>query len=82
MVSVPSFLRCDPASSARLRFLVHRATLMSVRRIAATCACALLLLRSASAAMEGDWPYWRGPNADGMAWARTENCTWHQRMKT
>ncbi len=46
--------------------------------LVAVCACVM-----AGAAGPGDWPYWRGPNADGMAvgdapltWSATENVKW------
>src|SRR6266478_434244 len=42
-----------------------------------------LVLVAALAAAEGDWPYWRGPNADGMArgdaplrWSDKEHVAW------
>src|SRR5438874_300300 len=42
-----------------------------------------LALVSALAAGEADWPYWRGPNADGMArgdaplhWSDKEHVAW------
>ncbi|MGE5198529.1 MAG: PQQ-binding-like beta-propeller repeat protein [Rhodospirillaceae bacterium] len=51
----------------------------------AAVAVALLAwsLRAGSASGPGDWPYWRGPAADGMAvgdaplhWSATENVRW------
>jgi len=44
---------------------------------------AALALVSASAAADGDWPHWRGPNDDGMArgdaplrWSDDEHIAW------
>jgi outer membrane protein assembly factor BamB len=46
-------------------------------------AASLLQTNTHSATGPGDWPYWRGPNADGMAvgdaalkWSDTENVRW------
>src|SRR5512147_3008890 len=43
----------------------------------------LLSTGAQAAGGPGDWPYWRGPNADGMAigdaplkWSDTENVRW------
>jgi outer membrane protein assembly factor BamB len=48
----------------------------------------LLLLLCASAAFGGDWPHWRGPNANGtsadrglpVSWSTTENVVWRLEM--
>jgi len=59
---------------------------VTMRRMALVVAAAVLLVWSlpvSSASGPGDWPYWRGPAADGMAvgdapltWSATENVRW------
>lgn len=38
-----------------------------MRHTLATLACVIVCMSAGLAAAEGDWAYWRGPNADGMA---------------
>jgi hypothetical protein len=53
-----------------------------MRRAVTVLACAFVC-GSAALAMEGDWAYWRGPNADGMArgdaplhWSDSDGVRW------
>jgi len=50
---------------------------------AAAVACVMVTGPVSTAPADGNWPYWRGPNADGMApgdapltWSATENVRW------
>jgi outer membrane protein assembly factor BamB len=59
---------------------------VTMRRMALAAVAAVLMMGSvpiSSAPGPGDWPYWRGPAADGMAvgdapvtWSATENVKW------
>src|SRR5882724_11154959 len=57
----------------------------SMQRFSAVFVCAFLLIAAIANAVAGeaDWPYWRGPNADGMArgdaplhWSDKEHVAW------
>jgi outer membrane protein assembly factor BamB len=63
----------------------------NLSRFPAAVACVALLILTASPAWPaepGDWPRWRGPNADGVAdgrklptrWSQTENVRWSVKL--
>ena len=57
---------------------------MTLLCVVATCALAIPSVQGEAKSPPGDWPRWRGPNADGVAdgrklpirWSTTENIRW------
>src|SRR5580704_9534758 len=60
----------------------------TIRRLTIMPAWVWLLLAGTGIACAGDWPRWRGPNADGVAddrnlptrWTQTENVRWSVKL--